>query len=91
MSAHTPGPWQHSVKLSASENHRGFSIWTADGWALADVQPADENGIEGEANARLIAAAPLLYEACKTALGIVWFGKEHDQIAAAIKAVEENT
>ena len=62
MSKHTPGPWQHSVKLSASENHRGFSIWTADGWALADVQPADENGIEGEANARLIAAAPKMYE-----------------------------
>lgn len=30
-----------------------------------------------------------LLEACKVALGIVWFGKEYDQIAAAIKAVEE--
>ena len=30
-----------------------------------------------------------LLEACKVALGIVWFGKEYDQIAAAIKQVEE--
>ena len=29
-----------------------------------------------------------LLEACKVALGIVGFGKEHDQIAAAIEAVE---
>jgi len=64
MSAkHTPGPWQHSAKLSASENHRGFTVWNSDGWGLADVQPADEDGREGEANARLIAAAPELLEA----------------------------
>lgn len=69
MSKHTPGPWQHSVKLSGSENHRGFRILTADGWALADVQPADEDGIEGEANARLIAAAPDLLEALKRIVG----------------------
>ena len=31
-----------------------------------------------------------LLEACKVALGIVWFGKEYDQIAAAIKQAEEN-
>ena len=71
MSKHTPGPWQHSVRLSASENHRGFSIWTADGWALADVQPADEDGTEGEANARLIAAAPDLLEALKRMASII--------------------
>ena len=71
MIKHTPGPWQHFVKLSGSENHRGFRILTADGWALADVQPADEDGIEGEANARLIAAAPDLLEALKRMASII--------------------
>ena len=59
----TPGPWFSVAKLSGSENHRGFKICTPTGWALADVQPADEDGIEGRANAHLIAAAPDLYEA----------------------------
>lgn len=59
----TPGPWFSVAKLSGSENHRGFKICGDDGWALADIQPVDEDGIEGRANAHLIAAAPELYEA----------------------------
>ena len=59
----TPGPWFSVAKLSGSENHRGFKICGDDGWALADIQPVDEDGIEGRANANLIAAAPELYEA----------------------------
>lgn len=67
-SAHTPGPWEFVAKLSASENHKGFFIRaekaTRNGkWALAEVQPADEDGRIGEANARLIAAAPDLLAA----------------------------
>lgn len=65
VSRHTPGPWIYSAKLSGSENHRGFGIRSTDGWALADVQPADEDGATGEANARLIAAAPDLLAALK--------------------------
>lgn len=66
--AHTPGPWEFVPKLTASENHKGFFIRaqraTRDGkWALADVQPADQDGVIGTANARLIAAAPELLEA----------------------------
>jgi hypothetical protein len=69
---HTPGPWDYSAKLSASENHRGFRIWEhGDSWVLADVMPMDEDGKQGEANARLIAAAPELLEALKTCLLIV--------------------
>jgi hypothetical protein len=63
MSEHTPGPWSYSARLSASENHHGFRIFGPDRWSLADVQPVDSDGIEGESNARLIAAAPALLDA----------------------------
>lgn len=64
----TPGPWECVAKLSPSENHRGFFIRaekaTRNGkWALAEVQPGDEDGKLGKANAALIAAAPELYAA----------------------------
>lgn len=67
MSKPTPGPWEFVPKLTASENHRGFFVRamkaTRDGkWALAEVQPGDEDGKLGEANSRLIAAAPELLE-----------------------------
>lgn len=67
VSAFTPGPWEFFAKLTASENHRGFFIRSAGNnyWALAEVQPADEDGKEGESNARLIAAAPELLAALK--------------------------
>lgn len=65
----TPGPWGFFKLLSGSENDKGFRVLPTaglDGW-IADVGPLnDENGDaspEGIANARLIAAAPALYEA----------------------------
>jgi hypothetical protein len=66
---HTPGPWEFVPKLTASENHKGFFVRaekaTKNGkWALAEVQPGNEDGKLGEANARLIAAAPDLLKAC---------------------------
>lgn len=63
---HTPGPWQYLAKLSGSENHKGFRIVCErrDGWWIADTSPIDQDGTEGEANARLIAAAPDLLAAC---------------------------
>ena len=62
------GPWRVVTKLSASENHKGFSIYQSTTselglWALADIQPGDEDGELGRANAALIAAAPELYAA----------------------------
>lgn len=83
MNKHTPGPWVFVSKLTASENHRGFIIVARAGraggkWALADVQPGDEDGNLGRANARLIAAAPALLKACRQAL-VALKGREHDQ------------
>lgn len=81
MTKHTPGPWQYAAKLSGSENHKGYYIGS-EGWALGFVQPGDENGELGEANARLIAAAPELLEALGLLRDAVQLG-EPTGIAAA--------
>ena len=62
---HTPGPWVLDEKLSGSENHRGFDIWSDPKRhrVVGDVYPIDSDGIEGRANARLISAAPDLLAA----------------------------
>lgn len=70
----SPGPWEYVAKLSPSENHRGFFIRaekaTRNGkWALAEVQPGDEDGKLGKANAALIAAAPAMYEELNDIVG----------------------
>lgn len=70
MTKPTPGPWSFNAKLSASENHRGFTIRAEAGWVLADVIPVDEGGVEGKANARLIASAPDLLRIARAAAEI---------------------
>jgi hypothetical protein len=74
MSKHTPGPWhtagEQGVQIRSAKDQIA-KVWTM-------------RGNEWKANARLIAAAPELLEACKVALGIIGFGAEHDQISAAI-------
>lgn len=59
-SKYTQRPWVFVAHLTASENHRGFSIFEAShpSSRIADVFPVDSEGEIGEANARLIAAAP---------------------------------
>jgi hypothetical protein len=76
-SAHTKGPWYLTPKLSASENHKGFTISEYDKAWIADVSPRDEDGNGGEANARLIAAASELLEACKKALAAIKANETH--------------
>jgi len=75
---HTPGPWHkgsqpHNCKYIFSET--GRMRLEEDGTTLYPVaQTIDFNG-EGVANARLIAAAPELLEACKN---LLWhFDPEH--------------
>lgn len=77
MSGHTKGPWSRSgvrVKLrlpgGSSDSHEVFA--TVDGVqeAVAYALYSDRNGLHSEtfANARLIAAAPDLLDACQRAL-----------------------
>lgn len=63
---HTPGPWG----CNGSTNSEEYQIIAAEGgvgWQIALVLPGEEIS----ANARLIAAAPELLEACKRLLLIL--------------------
>jgi len=72
MSKHTPGPWVVVPNLSASENHRGYRIVAKPrAFTIVTVQPLDEDGIEGGANASLIAAAPDLLDCLKELVALV--------------------
>lgn len=67
MTKHTPGPW-----IAGST---GRNIWGDDNRVLVatvDIpSPHIKTFEEQEANARLIASAPDLFEACKHALGLL--------------------
>lgn len=54
----TPGPWY------IRERTGGFTIWSDHGAVTSTtITPLSSRRAEGEANARLVAAAPDLYEA----------------------------
>ena len=56
----TPGPLRVREKLSGSENHKGFTIYSPKGYFVADVSPMnDENGdpTDGGHNAEFFANA----------------------------------
>jgi hypothetical protein len=79
MSKHTPGPW----KLLKNEDREEYTVTTKDGKpnyhrGLASVSFGFSEPVETEqhANAKVIAAAPDLLEACKTMAE--WFKREHE-------------
>ena len=92
MSKHTPGPWSvHRWSWPTEVTGPIHQVISSDNFLTAfvpawdDPRPGEvEASEEAKANARLIAAAPELLEACKVALGIIGFGAEHDQISDAI-------
>ena len=55
---HTPGPWIVGVTVD-----RAYGEWPV--FRLRDMNDADPDGAEVQANARLIAAAPDLLAACE--------------------------
>ena len=61
---YTPGPWER-VDISTSRVTKRERLCGCDVWMELEYDRSDE----GEANARLIAAAPDLLEACRQ---IVW-------------------
>ena len=66
---HTPGPWE--VKKGAAMLNSVCTVYgTEDGWVdiAAPIPMADDYRAESSANARLIAAAPDLLEALKSAV-----------------------
>lgn len=80
---HTAGPWH--LEWNA-DDHSGIFIHAGHNTYVASVYPADEElGFtdENEANARLIAAAPELLEACYQALDHIGSEQEGDEEAEA--------
>jgi hypothetical protein len=64
-SKHTPGPWD----VARYSNYEGFSIWAPGAGCIAERwSPSEDRDTPFEANARLIAAAPELLEACRAML-----------------------
>ena len=59
------------ARLSGTENHKGYDILHADGYAVAYVIPIDEDGIAGGELARQFAAAPDLYEALAECVDLI--------------------
>ena len=56
----TPGPWATKAP--------SWDVYDSDGFTIAEVYPLTFKGHHTEANARLIAAAPDLLEACNVAI-----------------------
>ncbi len=78
----TPTPAGHSsgegelrvvARLTGSENHRGFNLVNAAGWAVGMVQPMDADGNGGRAIANRLA--------------LCW--NTHDELVAELKSVLE--
>ncbi|MCG7328029.1 hypothetical protein [Achromobacter sp. ACRQX] len=70
MTTHTPGPWEEYKGIVSAENGSVFSIadcrnaFVGSNWSGTDFATRSHR----DANARLIAAAPLLLEALKDLL-----------------------
>jgi len=104
----TPGPW-HTKKLASctaietnteSRITHLFDHQEYEGEPCGSIESQDKTQEEIDANARLIAAAPLLYEACKEAEEASRLAAIHDgpdgellpwykQLLAAIAAAEK--
>lgn len=81
----TPGPWTYSPRLSGSENRKGFWL-EGNQYKIGELFPVDIDGLEGEANAHLIAAAPDLLAACKATLEM---GDEYEAEKLVRAAIEK--
>ena len=75
--AHTPGPWN-----CIEDDINSFSIQLPDGSPLATVGDGVHDGAPDgmvQANARLMAAAPDLLEACRGICAMIERGKNGDE------------
>ena len=66
MSEHTPGPWG-IVESASSDDYYELRVESKDGTFVADCDGSGDFEMQ-RANARLIAAAPQMLEACRAAL-----------------------
>ena len=83
ITKHTPGPWD----IKFQENNENWLVMHG---LDAVAECPDWNGMPGNANARLIAAAPELLEAAKSYLAVIHGDNSPEAIAlrAAISKAE---
>ena len=91
--SHTAGPWTVGpedwlISQSSGMGYRNFPVRAPEGFDVAMVY-CDEDDDEQVANARLIAAAPDLLEACELLLIYLgdWNDMEDETCAAARRAI----
>lgn len=89
-SHHTPGPW-HSEPEQASEGRNLAVCAPSNGWIVATIAPEDGRPLDAidHANARLIAAAPVLLSLLKDAHPHVADDALRGRIGRAIMAAAE--
>jgi len=80
-SKHTPGPWKICYDNDTGPNDGCFRQWWQVGPAQVNIGSDHE---EAEANARLIAAAPELLDACRALLCMLDRGCEPRKIDEAL-------
>lgn len=84
LEAHTEGPWFAEGEGSC------WRVWHLNGIAcIADVHRGVEPDATGEANAKLMAASPELYEACKAALLLLRFAAGKHEDGGVVEVLEK--
>lgn len=93
---HTPGPWHTEDSRNVPGIDMGlcdhnFQVVSEDGYWLANI---NKGILQDEANAKLIAAAPLLLESCQNLIKHLEFcypghDPEVEKVKAAIKKATE--
>jgi hypothetical protein len=79
---HTPGQWEYGCEVEYGRDIRCGDIWVGTANGPHDGNEGFPSSEECEANARLIAAAPDMYEALLTVMSY-W---HKDQYEAVVKA-----
>jgi hypothetical protein len=93
MNKHTPGPWKADIDPLVPERGAIY-VEGPSGWHDEPVCSCDQRSLGNltdvercQANARLIAAAPDLYEVCNGLLGLLQLIAGRDDCPAAILEV----
>ena len=89
MSKHTPGPWKTEQSSRTDIYIISQSVEARNKWVATacnhEFHPTEENNKRNQYNARLIAAAPELLEACHALLRV----RDAEEWVAALRAAIE--
>jgi hypothetical protein len=86
MSNHTPGPWEATLYLSETDPPMKYPRVWANGMLICSIPAAARFDY---ANAKLIAAAPDLLEACKGMVIAATRTIDHETFVEALEDIEK--